>query len=183
MYIMMRVLLILCIIAASTVAADAQSFYLGWLCINSGGSSQMHSEGYSAMITCAQPVAGACESSGYRLHIGFWQPLIANALDVELIESEVLPTDFQLGQNFPNPFNPSTTITFAIPRGNWVRLSVHNCLGQFVTDLTNRYLGPGSYRVAWDGRDESGNAVASGIYFYKLQSGSQVETKKMMLLK
>lgn len=180
---MTRFFLIVGIIAVGISTANAQSFHLDWLCTGSGGSSQLHSAGYNAMITCGQPVAGDCESAGFKLFLGFWQPLLAHAVDAELIGSETLPTAFELKQNYPNPFNPSTTITFAIQRSDWIRLSVHNCLGQLVTNLANQYLGPGNYHVTWDGLDNTGNAVASGIYFYKLQAGNMLETKKMLLLK
>jgi hypothetical protein len=93
------------------------------------------------------------------------------------------PLSYDLHQNFPNPFNPSTTIDFAVPRGGWVSLCIHNTLGQIVTVLADRYLGAGAYHVTWDGTDHAGNAVASGIYLYTLKTGNFVMTKKMILVK
>jgi len=98
-----------------------------------------------------------------------------------------LPTSFQLNQNFPNPFNPSTTISFDLPTRSKVTLTVFNLLGQEVSTLIDKDLPANSYKVEWDGRSDTGESVASGIYFYKLIAEASdnefVETKKMMLLK
>jgi hypothetical protein len=135
------------------------------------------------MITTAQPVAGNCQWGSFRVYFGFWHPLLSNGLDVELIDSEILPDAFELRQNYPNPSNPSTTIDFAIPRGDRVTLTVYNVLGQLIAVLAEQYLSAGTYRVTWDGRDRAGNELASGVYLYRLQAGSHSEIKKMLFLK
>jgi predicted GH43/DUF377 family glycosyl hydrolase len=88
------------------------------------------------------------------------------------------PLKFKLSQNYPNPFNPSTKINFAIPQTSFVNLTVYNVLGEEVATLVNETKAPGNYEVNF-------NAVnlTSGIYFYKLQTGSFNETKKMILIK
>ncbi|MEE8403988.1 MAG: FlgD immunoglobulin-like domain containing protein, partial [candidate division Zixibacteria bacterium] len=112
--------------------------------------------------------------------------IISGTAVVEQIPGE-LPSSFQLNQNFPNPFNPSTTISFDLPTRSKVTLKVFNLLGQEVSTLIDKDLPANSYKVEWDGRSESGAPVASGIYFYKLiaeaDNNAFVETKKMMLLK
>ena len=112
--------------------------------------------------------------------------IISGTAVVEQIPGE-LPSSFQLNQNFPNPFNPSTTISFDLPTRSKVTLKVFNLLGQEVSTLIDKDLPANSYKVEWDGRSESGAPVASGIYFYKLiaetDNNEFVETKKMMLLK
>jgi hypothetical protein len=85
---------------------------------------------------------------------------------------------YSLTQNFPNPFNPSTTIQYTIPQSGEVRLSVFNGLGEEVKTLVNETKEPGVYEVEF-----SANEFPSGIYFYKIQAGSFVDTKKMILLK
>jgi len=97
----------------------------------------------------------------------------------------VLPRAFELHQNFPNPFNPSTTIRFDIgtAAGENVVLDVFNVLGQHVRRLANAERSAGRYEVEWDGRDARGHPVATGLYLYRLQVGNEVETKKMLLLK
>jgi len=88
----------------------------------------------------------------------------------------VLPGGFMLYQNYPNPFNPSTAISF-------VNLTVYNLLGQEVKNLVNRNLPAGRHTIEWDGRDNLGRAVASGIYFYSLTGDTFSAREKMLLLK
>jgi hypothetical protein len=94
-----------------------------------------------------------------------------------------LPTEFELSQNNPNPFNPTTEISFALPKDAKVNLSVFNVLGQRVTTLVDEYMTAGYQTVAWNGTDYSGNTVASGVYFYKIDADDFTATKKMLLLK
>lgn len=97
--------------------------------------------------------------------------------------SIALPTAFGLSQNSPNPFNPTTTIAYALPQAGDVKISVFNILGQNVKDLVDGYMPAGNHQVVWDGKDRSGAAVASGIYFYKISARDFTDTKKMVLLK
>jgi hypothetical protein len=94
-----------------------------------------------------------------------------------------LPEKPALDQNYPNPFNPSTEICFDIPKPSFVSLDIYDVLGRLVTTLIDEQLTAGSKRVRWDGRDDTGAEVASGVYFYRLKTGDHVEVKKMVLLK
>jgi hypothetical protein len=94
-----------------------------------------------------------------------------------------LPDKPALDQNYPNPFNPNTEIGFDLPRPSFVSLDIFDLLGRKVTTLINEHLAAGSKRVQWNGRDNTGAEVASGIYFYRLRNGDHVEVKKMVLLK
>ncbi len=96
-----------------------------------------------------------------------------------------LPRAFTLGQNYPNPFNPSTTIQYEIGEGQSVftRLTVHNIRGQVVRTLVNSLKQAGSFQVQWDGLDEAGRRVSSGLYFYRIVAGEYAQTRKMVLLK
>jgi hypothetical protein len=96
---------------------------------------------------------------------------------------EKLPAEFSLSNNYPNPFNPETKIGYFIPKACQVKLEVFNILGQRVRTLIDEAQTAGKKEVTWDGRDESGNEVASGVYFYKLQAGDFAQTKKMVLMK
>ena len=100
-------------------------------------------------------------------------------------ESDVsnIPTSFELEQNFPNPFNPTTSIKFGLPTKSHVSVKVYNLLGQEITTLVNEDLSAGTHTTEWDGRDKNQTEVASGIYFYKLIAGDFIDTKKMMLIK
>jgi len=88
-----------------------------------------------------------------------------------------LPTEFVLGQNYPNPFNPSTNIKYEIPAVARVTIKVYDVLGSEVATLVDGMHQPGRYEVVWDARN-----VTSGVYLYRLQSGTFVATKKMVLL-
>ena len=103
--------------------------------------------------------------------------------DVEEIASPVLPTAFSLSQNYPNPFNPETRIEFTLSSASFVSIDVINILGQGVRSLVSEHLSAGYKAVTWDGRDESGKPVSSGIYFYRMVAGDFAETKKCVLLK
>ena len=94
-----------------------------------------------------------------------------------------LPSAFELGQNFPNPFNPSTVIPFYVPSGSHVTLQVYNTAGQQVRQLLDRALGAGEHRIAWDATDQSGAAASSGVYIYRLQIGHRSRVRKMTLMR
>ena len=89
-----------------------------------------------------------------------------------------LPETYSLNQNYPNPFNPSTVINYQLPKSGNVTLSVYNMLGQEVKVLINEFQQAGTYDVKFDASEFS-----SGVYFYKIQSGSFTDTKKMTLVK
>ncbi|MBD3401489.1 T9SS type A sorting domain-containing protein [candidate division GN15 bacterium] len=98
-------------------------------------------------------------------------------------DDDNLPTHFALGQNYPNPFNPSTTIEFALPEAADVRITVYNVTGREVTTLVESSMPAGYHQVVWDGRDESGRGVASGVYLYRIEAGGFSDSRKMLLLK
>ncbi len=93
------------------------------------------------------------------------------------------PESFILDQNFPNPFNPTTTIAFHLPHVSRITLHVFDVTGRRVRTLVNGKLPAGAHRVVWDGTDDGGRAVAGGVYFYRLQAGDFVATRKMLLIK
>jgi hypothetical protein len=99
------------------------------------------------------------------------------------IEVSTLPAKFELSQNYPNPFNPSTSIKYYIPKNSYVTLVVYDMLGREVISLVNEQESPGYHEVSWNGLDNKGESVSSGIYVYKLTAGSFTQTKKMNLLK
>ena len=95
----------------------------------------------------------------------------------------VVPKTVQLSRNYPNPFNPTTLIRYAIPARQKVELSVYNLLGQKVRTLVNGIVNRGLHEVTWDGRNQSGNTVGSGIYIYRLQTDKRTITNKMILIR
>ena len=93
------------------------------------------------------------------------------------------PVRLRLGANHPNPFSPETEIDFALPRAQPVRLRILDAQGRVVRTLLDRELPAGAHRIRWDGRDGAGRAVASGVYFYRLQDGAATRTRKMTLVR
>ncbi len=95
----------------------------------------------------------------------------------------VVVKDFSIAQNYPNPFNPTTTIRYDVPTTAHVSVIVYNLLGQKTRSLVDQSQLAGRYDIVWDGKDERGNSVASGIYLYRLQTDGFVQTRKMILIK
>jgi hypothetical protein len=99
------------------------------------------------------------------------------------IVAQVIPEKYELFQNYPNPFNLETLIKYALPEESEVKIVVYNLLGQKVRVLVEDFQEPGYYTISWDGRNNKGEVVGSGIYFYRIQAGSFTKTAKMSLLK
>ena len=95
----------------------------------------------------------------------------------------LVPLETKLNGNYPNPFNPSTTISFQLAEKNLIELVIYNMKGQKVKELMNSNLDAGYYKVVWNGKDDQNRSVSSGIYFYKMISGKYVSTGKCILLK
>jgi len=93
------------------------------------------------------------------------------------------PGMYKLGQNFPNPFNPTTTIQYEVPAFVHVTIAIYNVAGERVRVLVNEEKGPGRHFASWNGRNEAGETVASGVYFYRMKAGPFVQAKKLVFLK
>jgi hypothetical protein len=88
------------------------------------------------------------------------------------------PLQFSLAQNYPNPFNPSTTIEFTLPKSEFVELKIYNILGKEVSILVSEELNQGNHTFTW-----KGTGFASGVYYYRIEAGNFVQTRKMIYLK
>jgi hypothetical protein len=103
------------------------------------------------------------------------------------LELQPIPEVFQLSQNYPNPFNPSTTVHFSIParldEGAPVQLRIYNALGALVRTLVDEKMLPGLYAAQWNGKNDHGEPVASGIYIYQIIVGEFKATKRMTMVK
>ncbi|MCK4427334.1 MAG: T9SS type A sorting domain-containing protein, partial [candidate division Zixibacteria bacterium] len=122
-----------------------------------------------SFIACAEDII-------WRLEEGIWEETPPSPKIAE--ENSQTPSGFELSQNFPNPFNPVTQISYTLPRDGHVRLEIYNLLGQKVATLVDEYQQAGQKTVNWEAKD-----LASGIYFYKLTSSGFTATKKMVLTK
>ena len=98
-------------------------------------------------------------------------------------EVNMIPASFALHQNYPNPFNPKTEIRFDLPEEGMVELAIYNLMGQKIRTLTSNHMTPGYHAIVWDGTNDIGSQVATGMYFYSLSSRAFHSTKKMLYLK
>lgn len=103
--------------------------------------------------------------------------------NIEIGNLKPVPTDYSLDQNLPNPFNPSTTIKYQLPNSGDISLVIYNLLGQQIRTLVKESMDAGFHSVVWDGKNELGHQVASGVYIYRLHTGDFSTARRMMLLK
>jgi hypothetical protein len=101
----------------------------------------------------------------------------------QMSESATMPESYALEQNYPNPFNPSTSIAFSVKEAGEVQLSIYNLHGQEVRTLASGNYASGKYAITWDGKDERGQIVPSGVYLYKLRVNGFAQTRKMIFMK
>ena len=123
------------------------------------------------------------------MHVAFYNGqfnlnrIVIRAAATVISGSERAPARFSLEQNYPNPFNPTTAIRYSLPAAGTVTLTVFDVLGRAVRTVVETRPAPGVYETSWDGRDDRGAAVSSGIYLYRLQTGDAVRTRKMVLMR
>jgi hypothetical protein len=188
---------------------DELGVFAGDLCV--GGMKYVDNLNDPLTIWCALPeygVAGVKE--GDRLAVHFWKSggTLLEIFEIEgdiefkndrlfsLIEiksagvsgmvelkSSKVPKEMGLGQNYPNPFNPTTTIDFSLNKNTKVSLKIYNINGELVRELVSDSYVAGAYRIEWDGRNDNGLWVASGIYIYRMKAGPFMKTKKMIFTK
>jgi len=177
------------LLSVPVVHSKADHVILSDVLSSSGGEAK--SDNYRLETTIGQTVIGVSSSSSYIETAGFCHrgmvPERPNGVKDETHSEPSLPQEYSLFQNFPNPFNPTTVIRYQIPaistQQSVVSLKIYNILGQRVRTLVNKEQVPGYYSVVWNGRDDYGREMASGVYFYRLEAGSYSSSKKLLLLK
>ena len=139
---------------------------------------------YAMLGTVGQPFVGVVENSTHVNQVGFGY-LTDRTVATDVIDETnySLPTEFGLDQNYPNPFNPETEIPFQLPKESHVVLKIFNIRGQLVRTLIQADYAPGFHSIRWDGKDNNGMTVSSGLYIYRFQAGDFVQVKKMSLLR
>ncbi len=115
-------------------------------------------------------------------HEEHWE-LLDELLNDEKIDLIPIPDKALISSNYPNPFNPSTTIAYSVPKDGLVKITIYNIKGQKVKELCNSEMLRGHHKLVWDGKDKHQRNVGSGVYFVKMQSGGDVSTRKIMLMK
>ena len=146
--------------------------------------------GITPEVMCSPEVAGMNRNGwfvwsdpsqdGFNIYLNQMQ---YSTTDVDDDNPGLLPDNYLLRQNYPNPFNPSTTIEFSLPARDRVVIAVYDLLGRRVTTVADQVYSAGVHRVEWNGRDDSGNDLPSGMYVYRMQTAEKTYSRKMMMLK
>jgi len=143
------------------------------------GASSFHQASGSVFTYPVTSSGSYLYQCDFHFSIGMTGSFTASAATgIENDRTSFGPDAFKLGQNFPNPFNPTTTISFDIPFQTYVSIKVYNLVGQEVATIMSGNMAAGSYTKIWNAE-----AMPSGVYFYRLQSGSVTDTRKLILLK
>lgn len=148
--------------------------------VGQGGQNETQMRGFPS------PVVFDTEQGTGSVTVRWVDPmtiLTRPTVDIEDVGISNAPISFKLNQNHPNPFNPSTTIHYTLPKESDVHLQIYNMLGQQINQLISSTQSSGTHSIQWNGKDQQGNQVPAGIYFYQLQAGDFVQTKKMVLMK
>jgi flagellar hook assembly protein FlgD len=127
--------------------------------------------------------AGVLRYRGAGVNVSEISSMIDNLIGVSTIEDKERLVKFTLNQNYPNPFNPSTVISFEISNIQKVSLKVYDNQGRFVRSLLNNTMHVGRHEISWDGRNNQGESVSAGVYYYMLQTASFNQSKKMTLVR
>ncbi len=163
-------------IMGATITAGA---FVGTSAANGSYAMQVATGTYA--VTCSAPGYSSVTTENVVINEGM--TTIANFTltvgNTDIIEV----TQTALKGNFPNPFNPETTINFDVKDASKVRIEIYNTKGQLIRTLVDEFISKGQHHVVWNGKDNHGNSVASGIYHYRMQAGNYKATRRMMLLK
>ena len=156
---------------------DDLSFHL-----QSGGGGVSTAGTLELSGSVAQPVVDDSFGNAHDLQSGFWHAIL-DPVSATPGDSPNLPSADRLGAPYPNPFNPSTTIRFELAARGPVRVRVFDAQGRLIRDLVHGEYPAGRHEVIWDGRDDQGGGLSSGVYFLRYDTAEYAATKKMTLLK
>ncbi len=139
---------------------------------------------------CAIGLDTSSNGFSYQRLTTTWEPVTSGEIMLRAIvqyysdnDDDSIPALKLAASNYPNPFNPETTISYSVPKSGAASLKVYNLKGQVIRTLVSSVMEAGNYSVVWNGKDDNGNAVSSGVYFYRLDNDGQTVTRKMLLAK
>lgn len=155
---------------------EAEGERIGYGVFSSGGTLSSDGE-VVARVTVGQTVLGSGRAAGGGGLIGFWY-LAGSGGSAQ----SVAPVALLLGAPSPNPFRAATSLSYALPKAGLVRLSIFDLTGRRVRELVDQVVGAGVYQASWDGRDEAGRPVASGIYYCRLEAAGDAANEKVTRL-
>ncbi len=175
-----RLVTILTAVLCALPAASHAELTLDWWTVDSGGCTRLESGTITLGGTAAQPDAGPLSDGATMALVGgFWN----RGSSATGIAGDEAPRAFRMHAAVPNPFNPRTTVAFDLPEAGRCRLKIYDLRGRFVRALVDESLPAGAYAFDWDGRNQSGVAVGSGIYLMGLWAGPHRAVQKVVLLK
>ena len=163
------------LIISSTLLA--QNSEVAWSSFNMG-FTEWQSGNIMIKSVVGQRFVGTTQQSNNQVISGFFADTLLGGKIVNVNDDEEFPTSYMLWQNYPNPFNPNTKISWQLPVRSQVTLKIYDLLGRVLKILMNEEKEAGHHSVEFTASD-----LPSGVYFYRLQSGSFIDTKKMLLLK
>ena len=156
-------------------------FYCNGAYLNEIKIKNLFSGRVGVFVTDSDDIQNAVEFDNFYICEYPGEPPIT---DIEIMNASDLPSDFMLSQNYPNPFNPQTEIQYTIPKKSRIQLKIYNTLGEDVISLVNEEKLAGTYKVQWNGKNEQGNSLPSGLYYYCLKADNMIiSTNKMILLR
>lgn len=171
-FLLSSVLLIICSLPKILIAQNQIPISV----ISSGGERQANAN-HVLTGTLGQVGIDLNATTNYKIQSGFWYLYYQDAV-VSVEDEEMLPVVYKLEQNYPNPFNPSTIIKFSLPERTKVTIKIYDILGGELTTLINEEVDAG-----WHERTFNAEALATGVYIYRMNAGSYKSTKKMLMIK
>jgi hypothetical protein len=173
----MRTTLVMLIASLVVPVRSAAQSTIPWSTVDMGFASSSSS---TTMLksTVGQVLVGTMIGTSSIVETGFFADTLLRGTVVSVGEHQGIPAEFALHQNFPNPFNPGTTIRFALPRSTMVSLKVYDLLGQEILTLVDGEQRPGVYNVRFDA-----SRISSGMYIYRICAGDFIAAKRLLLLK
>ena len=144
-------------------------------CIDAGVAHYEMEDYYGTMVVTAN--LSAFEFAGFAPDMGCYEYGMTSN------DEDVISNTKISAKNYPNPFNPTTTISYAMDVNSYVYIDIYNVKGQKVIELFNGLVNAGNHSVVWDGKDDKGKAVKSGVYFYKIKTANSLIVKKMIMMK
>lgn len=153
------------------------------VCLQASGTKTAYqafgSNDYSVIID----QGGIIRYSGNGVAVATLRNIIDGLLTTAIPDGQIVPEKFKLEQNYPNPFNPITNISFTLPVSQQVSLTIFNEQGRLVRKLVSGEFFSGRHTISWDGENDRGSVVASGVYYYRLLTNKSSELKKMIMMR
>ena len=173
----LRYLLMIFVISIFPGKLLSQNSAVRWSAFDMGFVMSVSSNNV-VMSAIGQGFVGTVQQGNTRIESGVLADTSIRRTIISTVREQWVPLTYSLGQNFPNPFNPSTSIEYVLPKGSFVSLKIYNVIGEEVATLVSGVKSTGIHKAEW-----RGDGFSSGVYFYRLDTGDFIRTKKLILLR